>query len=256
MKAMHRCFRVLSAVMACLVLGALLLGGCRQHDTGRQPAGPSSPAVTVPDVRAMTPEDAAKTLAQGGLILGQTMNTAESKWADVTKPGLIVAQSATPGARVPRRTVVNVIVYRPVTSEYSEVPELHGLTYAEAAAELKKAGLLVGEVSRRFIADQRLYDVVHRQSPEPGTLVQRWSKVNLGLYGPVQEGLVHVPRLTGLNAAEVPAVLAKVGLQQGEVTTVKAPAMSLVGTVRGQSPSIGTQVKKDTKVDIVVYAEQ
>ena len=252
---MHRRCFISVAVLACLALGALLVAGCYPQRTGDEPPRPSSPGATVPDLTGLVPEVAVKVLTERGLVLGQTVSSADSQWAAVSKPGLIVDQSLTPGARMPRRTVVNVVVYRPVASEYSRVPEVLGLRYDEAAAALKKAGLLVGDVSRRHIGDRRLYDVVYRQSPEPGMPVQRWSKVNLGLYGPVDEGLVRVPKLTGLNAAEVPAVLTKVGLQQGTVSTVKAPSKSLVGTVRGQTPAIGAEVKKDTKVNIVVYAE-
>ena len=96
---------------------------------------------------------------------------------------------------------------------------------------------------------------MYRQSPEPGEPAKRWSKVNLGLYGPAEEGFVHVPRLTGLEAADVPAVLIRLGLQQGTVTYEPAPTASLVGTVRAQSPPIGTKAKSGTKVDITVYGK-
>jgi beta-lactam-binding protein with PASTA domain len=246
---------VAAALLACLALGATLVVGCYPQEMGKEPPRPTSPAAVVPDLTGMMPEEAAKVLTERGLVFGQITTSADSTWAAVSKPGLIVRQSETPGARVPRRTVVNTIVYRPLASEYSIVPELLALKYDEAAAALKRAGLLVGEVSRRYVGDPRLYDVVYRQSPEPDTLVQRWSKVNLGLYGPVGDPVVRVPKLTGLSAAEVPAVLVKAGLQQGTVTTVKAPSKSLVGIVRGQTPAIGTEVKKDTKVSIVVYAD-
>lgn len=255
MKTISRLLRIIEAVSACVALCVMLAGGCYPQRTTPPPGAPSSPAAVVPDLTGVTSEEAAKMLAQRGLILGQTVNTGDSQWAGVAQPGRIVGQDRTPGARVSRRTVVNIVVYRPVVSEFSTVPDLLGFSYTEAVAKLKGSGLLVGEVSRRFIADQRLHDIVYRQSPEPGTQVARWSKINLGLYGPVEEGLVHVPKLVGLNAAEVPAVLAKVGLQQGHVTTAKAPSRSLVGTVRGQSPLIGTRVRKDTKIDIVVYVE-
>ncbi|MBN1916952.1 MAG: PASTA domain-containing protein [Verrucomicrobia bacterium] len=255
MNTTRRSLRITAATLACAALCAMLVGGCRPQKSGPPPGAPSNPATLVPDLTGMTPEEAATVLTKRVLVLGQTMSTAESQWAGLATPGRIVGQDRTAGARVPRRTVVNVVVYRPLGSEYATVPDLLGFSYDEAVSKLKQSGLLVGEISRRFIADQRLHDVVYRQSPEAGMRVQRWSKVSLGLYGPVEEGLVHVPKLVGLSAAEVPAVLAKAGLQQGRVATEKATSRSLVGTVRSQSPLIGSQVKKDTKVDIVVYVE-
>jgi len=114
---------------------------------------------------------------------------------------------------------------------------------------------VVGEITQRKVADQRLYDIVYAQSPVPETRAKRWSKVSVSVYGPTEESFVRVPRLTGLKAADASAVLAKSGLEQGEVSTEPAPGASLVGSVRGQSPAIGAKVKPGTKVDLIVYAE-
>ncbi len=242
-------------VRAFVALGVILHAGCAPSRKGQDVPRLSSPAVTVPDLKGMTPEAAAATLAEGSLVLGKTFYTADSRWADISKPGLVVGQSETPRARVPRKTVVNIVVYLPTPREYGEVPDVQGMKYDEAVAALEKAGFLVGEITSRHVKDQRLYDIVYRQSPEPRTLARRWSKVNLGLYGPVEERFARVPRLTGLNAAEVPAVLAKHGLKQGTVTYEPAPSASLVGSVRAQSPGVGVKVKPGTKVDITVYSK-
>jgi beta-lactam-binding protein with PASTA domain len=247
-----------SNAMVALVGAALvvvLVSGCLPSPGSQKPRPLPSVAVTVPDVRGKTPEQAAAVLKQANLVLGKTLYTADSRWADVAKPGLVVAQSETPGAQLPRKTAVNIAVYAPTSREYGLVPDVQGMKYAEAVATLKEAGFLAGEVSWRHVEDQRLHNIVYRQSPEPGTTAKRWSKVNLGLYGPVEEGVVRVPKLTGLRAAEVPAVLAKHGLKLGEVTYEQAPVASLVGTVQAQSPAIGAKVKSGATVDIVVYKE-
>jgi beta-lactam-binding protein with PASTA domain len=236
------------------VLALLLVGGCVPKAKPDLPSLPN-PEATVPDLTAMTPEQAAEALVQNSLVLGRVLTTADSAWADLVKPGLIVTQSETRGARLPRHSTVDVVVYKPTIREIGEVPDVLGMPYDEAVAALEKAGFLPGEISRRFVQDQRLHDIVYRQSPEPGTRAKRWSKVNLGLYGPTDGDYVRVPRLTGLKATEVPAVLATCGLVQGEVTYVAAPAASLVGTVRAQSPGIGRKVEPGTKVDITVYSQ-
>jgi beta-lactam-binding protein with PASTA domain len=237
-----------------LLAMALLAGACvpkAKQDLPRLP----NPEATVPDLTTMTPEQAAEALARNSLVLGKVFSTADSVWADLVKPGVIVSQSETAGARLPRGTAIDVAVYKPTVAEFGEVPDVQGMAYDEAVAALEKAGFLPGEISWRHVEDARLYDIVYRQSPDPGTRAKRWSKVNLGLYGPTQGEYVHVPRLTGLKASEVPAVLAKCGLAQGEITYVTAPAASLIGTVRAQSPGIGQKVKPGTKVDITVYSQ-
>ncbi len=238
---------------ASAALAIVLAAGCFQTRGKTKPATLPNVVVTVPDLEGLTPDEAAVALRVNLLVLGRCVYTADSKWAGVTKPGLVVGQSKTPGARLPSGTLIDTYVYSPTPREVTPVPDVLGMTYDEAVAALREAGFLAGEVSRRHVQDRRLYDVVYRQSPDPGEPATRWSKVNLGLYGPAEEGFVHVPRLTGLHAADVPAILIKLGLQQGTVTHEPAPSASLVGTVRAQSPPIGTKVKTGTKVDITVY---
>ena len=238
-----------------IALVVVLVSGCEPSRKREKPRALPSAATTVPDLKGKTPEQAAVALRQAQLVLGKTLYTADARWADVSEPGLVVAQSETPGAQLPRKTAVNVVVYKPTSREYGKVPDVQGMRYDEAVAALKEVGFLVGEVSWRYIVDQRLHNIVYRQSPEPGKVAKRWSKVNLGLYGPVEEGIVRVPRLTGLNASEVPAVLAEHGLKLGEVTYEQAPTASLVGTVRAQSPGTGVKVKPDATVNLVVYSK-
>lgn len=254
MRRAKRAFNITVALIGAALVVVVVSGCGPSRKREKLPPLPDV-AVSVPDLRGKTPKEAVNILMRANLVLGKTVLTAESRWSEVSKPGLIVAQSETPGARLPRKTMINIVVYLPTAREYGEVPDVQGMKYAEAVAALRKAGFLEGEVTRRYIVDQRLHDVVYRQSPEPGKTAKRWSKVNLGLYGPVEEGFVWVPRLTGLKAAEVPVVLAKHGLDLGEVTYERAPAASLVGTVRAQSPGIGVRVRPGTKVNVVVYSQ-
>jgi beta-lactam-binding protein with PASTA domain len=241
---------------AVLVLAlAVLVTGCLPGAHGKKLGPLPEMAFVVPDLTGMTLEQAGQVLAKNGLRLGQAVYVTDSTWDELTEPDRIVAQSETPGARLPGHAVIDVFVYRPTIAEYGEVPSVVGLKYADAVKLLKDAGFLPGEVSKRHIIDTRRYDEVYRQSPEAGATARRWSKINLGLYGPAEEGFVHVPRLTGLDAAQVPTVLGKLGLVEGRITFEHAPTASLVGTVRAQSPAIGAKVRTGTKVDVVVYSE-
>lgn len=252
---MKRTMRIPARVLVLVGAALAVVAGCNLQGKGGSPGLLPDPYVTVPELRGRTADAAALALATNSLILGRTTYTDDASWADLTKPGLVVAQSETPGARLPRNTMINVTVYRPALREYGEVPDVQGMKYGEAVAALEKAGYAVGEITRRKVEDERLYDIVYTQSPVPGTSAKRRSKVDLGLYGPTEESFVRVPRLTGLKASEVAAVLTGHGLEQGEVTYEPAPGASFVGTVRGQSLAIGTKVKPGTKVDLIVYAE-
>jgi beta-lactam-binding protein with PASTA domain len=251
---MKKCFGSFPVVLVCLVLAALFVGACESKYRTTLPKLPN-PEATVPDLAGMTPQQASVALARNSLALGDVFGTADSRWADLVQPGVIVTQSETPNARLPRNASVDVTVYRPTIREFGEVPDVQGMLYAEAVAALEKAGFLPGEISWRRVTDERLYNIVYQQSPEPDKRAKRWSKINLGLYGPAEGNDVYVPSLTGLKAKEVPAVLAKYGLALGEVAYVTAPAASFIGTVRAQSPGIGQKVAPGTKVDITVYSQ-
>ena len=253
MKMRNNLVAILTALLS-VVMVLSLFSGCARKRRQRRPPPLPHPAAVVPELQGMTPEEAAVALARHMLRLGRTVTTDEARWADRVRPGVIVAQSETPGARLPRRSAVEITVYRPAGREYGDVPDVQGMTYAEAVAALDTAGFLVGDVTWRHIDQQQLHGLVYVQTPGPGVRAKRWSKVDLGVYGPAAEGFVRVPSLTGLAADDVPLVLAKHGLAQGEVTYEPAPCASLVGTVRAQSPGVGVKVKPGATVDITVYS--
>jgi hypothetical protein len=64
--------------------------------------------------------------------------------------------------------------------------------------------------------------------------------------------MVTVPDLTGKSAEEANQALANTKLKVGETTQQTAPNPTLVGKVMGQSPSAGTEIACDSKVDIII----
>ena len=65
----------------------------------------ASALVAVPDLTGETPRDAARLLRRAQLGLGQ-----ERQRESEARPGTVIRQSPTPGTRVPRETLVNVLV--------------------------------------------------------------------------------------------------------------------------------------------------
>ena len=86
------------------------------------------------------------------------------------------------------------------------------------------------------------------QSPEPGTEMAKEGTITVNLSKGPKEGLV--PNVVGMQESEVEEFLKNHGYQLGNVKTKTSPEPE--GKVLEQSPSAGTSLDKESKVDIVV----
>lgn len=116
------------------------------------------------------------------------------------------------------------------------VPNLIEMTVDEAALALKRADLVLGDVSGGG-------DSVREQTPEAGTEAERGMRVDVVLGA--EPALVAVPDLTDFAPAEAGAALRSRGLELGAVSGTG-------DVVREQSHAPGVMVPTGTTVDITV----
>jgi serine/threonine-protein kinase len=127
------------------------------------------------------------------------------------------------------------------------VPDVVGLTRAEAQNVLAAAGLTLGATIDQPAATARIGTVI-AQNPRVGVRVRRGTAVDLTV-GTLSS--ITVPSLTGQTQAEAIAALENAGLAVGEITFVitgRAP----VGTVIAQSPLAGGALAPDDEVSLTV----
>lgn len=127
------------------------------------------------------------------------------------------------------------------------VPDVMGLTRAEAQTVLAAAGLALGATIEQPSATARVGTVI-AQNPRVGVRVRRGTAVDLTV-GTLAS--ITVPSLTGQTQAEAIATLERAGLIVGQITfqvTGRAP----VGTVIGQSPLAGGTLAPDGEVSLTV----
>ena len=129
----------------------------------------------------------------------------------------------------------------------AQVPDVKGLTSAEAVQRLTKAGF------KPSVQDQSSATVsagkVISTEPSADTEAQAGSPVAvLVSSGPAQ---VRVPEVTGQSEAEAKASLRAAGLEPGTVTKQEA-AGTAAGTVLSQSPAAGSSVNSGQQVNLVV----
>ena len=129
------------------------------------------------------------------------------------------------------------------------VPNVAGMTQADASVAVIRAGLQLGAVTFSGRSVTGVPDgSVASQSPAAGTKVDPASKIDLVLSG-VES--VKVPNVIGLTETQATINLQAAGLVAGTVTNV-ATASVPAGMVLVQSPVAGTAAAKGTAVDLQV----
>ncbi len=201
--------------------------------------------VAVPQVVGLNKSDAQQRLNEAGLEM-----KVEKTVIDAQKPkDTVISQDPAPGSKLDKGGTVQVVVSKGV--EKVGVPNLAGMTQAEASAALSSAGLKLGEVSQEFTA-KAPKGVVISQSPTSGSQVAKDSDVSVTVSKGAET--VTVPDVAGMTQDAATQALAAVGLQVGVETQTSTTVPE--GSVISQAPAAGQGVPKGSTVTITVAKQQ
>jgi serine/threonine-protein kinase len=197
--------------------------------------------VQIPDVRGRTQARAVRILENRGL---QVETRAEQ--SDQIAAGRALGTEPGAGQEVSEGSTVVLIVS--AGPDVFEVPDVGGMTYDEARAEIERLGLVAeqGEVVNSPTVEEGL---VVRTEPRAGAQVTGGDTVTVF----VSSGEVEVPDLLGggLTAEGAAAALEEAGLALGDVSEEPSDTAP-EGIVIGQGIEAGTVVAQGTTVDITV----
>ena len=126
------------------------------------------------------------------------------------------------------------------------VPEVKGMTDAQATKAIEKAGFQVGKVTYDEKAEGVPGDVI-AQTPESHERAKDSSLILLTVAGPPP---VTTPELTGLDKDQATVVLEATGLSTGQVI-MSYDASVAVGKLVSQDPSAGKTAPKGSSVALV-----
>jgi len=129
------------------------------------------------------------------------------------------------------------------------VPNVVGLTQANATTVITGAGLVLGTVTNQTSSTVPSGDVIS-QNPVSGTSAITGSAVNI-VVSTGSSSQVTVPNVVGLTQANATTAITGAGLVLGTVTT-QTSATVPSGDVISQNPVSGTSVAASSAVDIVV----
>lgn len=213
--------------------GAAFAGWYLSLGPGRTVAVPGVVGLEVPAAQAIAAE------SDLSLVVGS------EAFSETVAAGLIISTDPAPGADVRVQSEISAVVS--LGPERFAVPDLAGLTTAQAEAALAEANLSLGDTRSVWNA-QTPIDAVVRSNPKVGTELKADSAVNLILSkGPKP---VTLSDYTGVDAQTVTAELQNAGLNVS-INEDYSSSISL-GSVISTSPGAGEKVEIGGTVTLLV----
>ncbi|WP_345581687.1 Stk1 family PASTA domain-containing Ser/Thr kinase [Streptomyces prasinosporus] len=227
---------ILLVVAGVLVLiGAILIGRWAFSGNG----GVGNDMVAVPNFVGETRENAQKLADNGELRL-----SFEEKPCEDQAKGRICDQDPDSGTEVKKDSTVNLVVS--TGAPKVEVPDVKGLTFADAEETLKDKGF---EVEKEVQESTETPDTVLAQNPSGGTSREKGSTITLTVARETAQ--VTVPNLLGKTPDEAKALLESKGLVLGSQTEEESTAQA-EGKVFEQSFAPGTDVDRGSTVAVKI----
>ncbi|GGS37349.1 putative serine/threonine-protein kinase [Streptomyces griseoviridis] len=198
-----------------------------------------APKVDVPDVSGLSYSDAEAKLKELGFEVEQ--KTEES----TETPDTVLSQTPDAGTSKEKGSTVTLTVAKE-TSQVT-VPDVTGLSPADAKSRLEAQGLVLGTQTTEESTAQEEGEIFE-QSLAPGSDANRGSTVNVKIAKkPAEEEKFAMPKVTDMTVAEAKNVLAQKGLALGSI----AGAQDDNAKVIASTPAEGTEVKKGDTVNLI-----
>ena len=200
--------------------------------------------VKVPDIVGMTEDDAKAALKKKGLGMKVVARKESKKY----EKGTVSEQKTEAGKKVKKNSTVEVVVSSDLVGDEITVPDVSGMSEADAQRALEDEGLKVG--SSEFVYDDNVAegDVI-------GTTPSAYAKVtkDTEIIMKVSKGAEKktVPDIRGMSESAARDALANAGLSAGTVTYDYNDSVEK-GNVVSQSLNGGKKVSKGTTVDFAV----
>lgn len=224
-----------------LALLAFILVGAVYLFSGRL----SKDLIEVPTVVNLSQDDAVAELESRGF----KANIARTQESDEYDRGKVMSQDPKASSKAKKGTIINLVVS---SGRQVEVPELRNMNLSQAEETLKDLGLKLGRTSTDY-SNSVEKDLVIRQEPSSGSLVQAGSEVNLVISVGKEDVVenVTVPNLIGMGEEDAIAQARAQGLNVRNVD-YQYSSNTQQGLVISQSIAADTEVRENSNIDLVI----
>ncbi|GGX16973.1 Stk1 family PASTA domain-containing Ser/Thr kinase [Streptomyces lomondensis] len=227
---------ILLVVAGILVLvGAILIGRWAFSGSG----GASDDTIAAPNFVGETQQNAKKLATNADLELSFT-----SKPCDDQAKGNICSQNPTAGTDVKKGDTIALVVS--TGAPKVTVPDVTGLTYEKAKAELEDKGFVVDQKTEE---SDRTPGVVIKQDPSGDTEQEKGSTITLTVAKEAEKSTV--PDVLGQSCDAAKQQMQASSLV-GTCTEVETGDDNQVGKVIATTPQAGTSVDKNSSVTIQI----
>lgn len=204
--------------------------------------GGSGDSVEVPDVVGMTTSEATQAIEKAGFSVGTT----ESVYTDEMEAGRVFKQSPKGKDKAKKGSKINLTVSQ--GKEQIDVPDVRGMSHAEASNAITQAGFAVGKISEQE-SDSVESGKVISTDPAGGSKANKGSTINIVISKGAES--VSVPNLVGLSISEATSKAQAAGFtiyQSGSDYS----SQYAEGLVMSQSPTSGQKASKGSAIAYVV----
>ncbi|MFE4962467.1 Stk1 family PASTA domain-containing Ser/Thr kinase [Streptomyces sp. NPDC056660] len=226
---------ILLVVAGILVLvGSILIGKWVVSGNG------ADKPFAAPNFVGQTYADAQKMATNSGLKLG----TPTKKACDNAPKGSICSQDPAPNADVNKGDTINLVVS--TGSPKIAVPDVQGLTFDKAEEQLTAKGF---KVEKKTQVSEQTAGVVIGQDPPGDSEREKGTTITLTVAKAEEKSTV--PDVSGKSCDDARALMTANNLV-GNCTEVDTDDANLVGKVVSTDPVAGTQLKKNSAVNIQI----
>jgi len=211
---------IVLTLVAIAALAALAFGLSTYFGTAQ------APKVAVPRVVGDPLQTATAKIVQAKLVIDAKRTPSDNVPVDT-----VISQRPTAGTEVSPNSTVEVFVSSGPTAV--AVPDLKGLTVAEATSQLSDSGLVIGTVKQVDDPNTDQGKIID-SNPGSGTSVAPGTKINVD----VGTGKVAVPNVVGKSQSEAQSIIAAANLTVA--TSFQQTNNVPEGQVLSQSPRSGT----------------
>ncbi len=198
----------------------------------------------LPKLENMTEAQAKTAIKDAGMTVGSITQD----FSSTIKEGLVMGQSPAAGAKVPKGTVVDIVISK--GPEKLLMPDLLGMDIEEAEELLEEMGLKLGKVTKSY-SDKYEKDQVMKQSIKADREVKEGTKVNLVISrGPEKGGDTEV--LLGMKEADAKKKLEAMGLKYDSTKNESSASVEAGCVIRVENADGSSDIYKGDSVILVV----